>query len=122
MLSGIYYYMDLGGRRPVKEFISSLPVKDRAKVFAYFNELKVQGHNMRRPMADYLRDGIYELRPKHNRIFYFFYMKDKVVLVHAIRKFILKIPEQDLELCIKRKKALEVYGLAIENIDQKGAI
>jgi len=122
MLSGIYYYVDPNGRKPVKEFISSLSIQDRAKVFAYFDELKVQGHNMRRPMADYLRDGIYELRPKHNRIFYFFYMKDKVVLVHAIKKFMLKIPDHDLTLCIKRKKTLEIGGMAIENIDQKGNI
>lgn len=116
MLSGIYFYVDQHGRRPVKEFINALSQKEQAKVIAYLEELKAQGHNMRRPMADYLRDGIYELRPKYDRIFYFFYMRDKVVLVHAIRKLALRVPETDLALCIKRKGAVESGGAIIEKI------
>ena len=107
MLSSIYYFVDEKGNNPVKEFIKSLPIKERAKVFAYFVELKNQGHNLRRPIADYLTDGIYELRPKDNRIFYFFFLKDNAVLVHAIRKKTSKVPEGDLRLCIKRKMQIE---------------
>ncbi len=109
MLSNIYYFVDEKGNNPVKEFIKLLPIKERAKVFAYLVELKNQGHNLHRPMADYLRDGIYELRPKNNRIFYFFFLKDSVVLVHAIRKKTEKIPEANLSLCIKRKALVEEY-------------
>lgn len=116
MLSGIYFYVDQHGRIPVKDFINALSQKEQAKVIAYLDELMVQGHNMRRPMADYLRDGIYELRPKRDRIFYFFYMRDKVVLVHAMRKLVLKVPEADLALCIKRKEMVEVCGASIEKI------
>ena len=108
-LSSIYYFVDERGTSPVKEFIKSLPLKERAKVFAYVAELKKQGHNLRRPVADYLGNGIYELRPKTNRIFYFFFLKDSAVLVHAVRKKTKKIPEKDLELCIKRKAQVEGY-------------
>lgn len=107
MLEGVYYFVDERGNRPVKEFIFSLPVNERAKIWAYFTELKQQGHNLRRPMADYIGDGIYELRPKDNRIFYFFFLKDKAVLIHAIRKKTDKIPEADLNLCLKRKMLTE---------------
>jgi phage-related protein len=103
MLSNIYYYIDARGNNPVKEFIASLPLKERAKVLAYIEELRQQGHNLRRPLADYVGQGIYELRPKHNRVFYFFFMKDSAVLVHAIKKKTDKIPEGDLQLCVKRK-------------------
>jgi len=58
-------------------------------------------------MADYLGHGIYELRPKNNRIFYFFFLKDSAVLLHAIKKKTYEIPESDLNICIKRKYQVE---------------
>ena len=116
MLSNIYYFVDDKGNNPVKEFIKLLPIKERAKVFAYIVELKNQGHNLHRPMADYLRDGIYELRPKDNRIFYFFFLKDSAVLVHAIRKKTDKIPAGDFSLCLKRKALVEEHK-QIEKIE-----
>jgi len=107
--------VDDRGHKPVKEFIDALPLKDQAKVLAYLDELKKQGHNLRRPMADYLGDGIYELRPKDNRIFYFFYLKDSAVLIHILRKKSDKIPDKDMELCIKRRKQIEA-GCSIEKL------
>lgn len=114
MLKSINYFIDDRGDVPVKSFIEKLPVKEQAKIFAYLEELKGQGHNLRRPMADYLGEGIYELRPKDNRIFYFFLLRENVVLLHAIRKKTDKIPERDLALCIKRRKQVEDSG----NIEQ----
>ena len=117
MIKGIYYFVDEDGCKPVKEFIDSLTEKEQAKVYAYIAELKNQGNNFRRPMADYLRDGIYELRPRDNRIFYFFYLRDKAVLVHAIKKHVNRIPENDLKLCIKRRIKIEARGANIERIE-----
>ena len=62
-LKDVYYFKDKDGHRPVKEFIHSLTFKEQSKVYSYIAELKIQGNNLRRPMADYLEDGIYELRP-----------------------------------------------------------
>ncbi|MFH1259241.1 MAG: type II toxin-antitoxin system RelE/ParE family toxin [Elusimicrobiota bacterium] len=109
MLKNIYYFVDERGDNPVREFIDSLPIKERAKIFAYIEELRNQGHNLRRPIADYLGNDIYELRPKSNRIFYFFFLKDNAVLVHAIKKKTDKIPNADLNLSIKRKGLVEEY-------------
>lgn len=119
MLSNIYYFVDEKGNNPVKEFIASLPVKERAKIFAYIAELRVQGHNLRRPMADYLKNGIYELRPKANRIFYFFFLKHSAVLLHAVRKKTDRILEKDLALCIKRKQATEEL-MRMEKLEKGG--
>lgn len=119
MLLSIGYFIDDRGRNPVKEFIEELTVKEKAKIFAYLHELQRQGHNLRRPMADYLRDGIYELRPSHHRIFYFFFLRECAVLLHAIRKQTDKIPESDLTVCLKRLKEVEVEG-NIEEIDLEG--
>ena len=107
MSFNIYYFIDERGQKPVKEFIDRLSWKEQAKVMAYLVELRQQGHNLRRPMADYIGDGIYELRPKDNRIFYFLFLKDNVVLLHALRKKTDKIPTGDLALCFKRKSQVE---------------
>jgi phage-related protein len=116
MLKGIYFYVDDRGHKPVREFIEALSLRDQAKVLAYVDELKKQGHNLRRPMADYLGDRIYELRPSDNRIFYFFFLKNHAVLLHALRKRTDKIPHGDLELCLKRIKQIE-SGADIERLD-----
>ncbi len=116
-LKGVYYFVDKDGTKPVKKFIDSLTQKEQAKVYAYITELKKQGINLRRPMADYLEDGIYELRPKDNRIFYFFYLRDRAVLVHAIKKHVKRIPESDLKICLKRKIEIETCGSNIEKIE-----
>ena len=117
MLKGVYYFVDEDGNKPVKKFIDSLTEKEQAKIYAYITGLKDQGNNLRRPMADYLRDGIYELRPKDNRIFYFFYLRDRAVLLHAIKKHVKKIPDGDLKLCIKRRIKTEACGASIERIE-----
>lgn len=119
-IAGIYYFVDERGDNPVRDFIESLPLKERAKVFAYINELKRQGNNLRRPMADYLEDGIYELRAKDNRIFYFFYLKDNAVLVHAAKKKTREIPRNDLNLCLKRKQLVETGCGHIERLRSRG--
>ena len=116
MLKDIYFYVDDRGQRPVRDFIDSLPLRDQAKVLAYCDELKKQGHNLRRPMADYLGEGIYELRPKDNRIFYFFFLKDSAVLLHSLRKKTDKIRSGDLNLCLKRRQEVEA-GASLERLD-----
>lgn len=61
MLEAIYYFIDERGKNPVKEFIRALPWNERVKVFAYLAELREKGHELHRPLADYLGEGIYEL-------------------------------------------------------------
>jgi len=66
------------------------------------------GHELRRPLADFLRDGIHELRMRKGRvnyrILYFFHGRDLVVLAHAITKEDT-VPEADIERAIRRRKA-----------------
>jgi phage-related protein len=117
-VQNVYYYVDTRGKKPVIEFIEALSSHDQAKVLAYIGELKKQGHNLRRPMADYLGNDIYELRPKDNRIFYFFYLKGNVILVHAIKKKTKQILPVDLALCLRRKQEIESeYGHHLEKLE-----
>jgi len=45
------------------EWMKRLPTKAKAKCLAYLARLESFGNDLWRHLADYLRDGIYELRP-----------------------------------------------------------
>jgi len=117
MPKSLYFYVDERGNNPVKEFMENLPEKEKSKVHAYMAELREHSYNLRRPMADYLGNGLYELRPRDNRIFYFFFLRDEIVLLHAIRKRTDRIPEGDLSICQKRKRQVEEGIGHIEKIN-----
>ena len=114
MLKHLYFFVDERGHAPVEQALKELSEKEDMKVRAYLKILKEYGHALHRPIAGYLGDGIYELRPQSHRVFYFFFLKDSAVLLHVIRKKTDKIPANDLALCIKRKKETE----ALENIKE----
>ena len=45
----------------IREWLRSLPEKVGRKCLLYLDMLEQHGHELRRPIADLLRDGIYEL-------------------------------------------------------------
>ncbi len=114
MIKHVYCFVEENGFSPIEKFIDTLMVKERAKIKAYIKILREFGHNVRRPIADYLGEGIYELRPAAHRVFYFFYLRDSIVLLHVLRKNTDKIPINDLKLCIKRKMKVELLGILKE--------
>lgn len=111
----IVYYKDDAGSVPVLDWLTELGRRDRkaaAKCAARIEVLAELGHELRRPMADYLRDGIYELRIRDRRvnyrILYFFHGQDQdlVVLSHALKKE-KEVPSADIERALSRKAAFE---------------
>ena len=53
------------------DWLRKLKRKDRrgfAKCAACIGRLAGEGHDLRRPVADYLEDGIYELRARSGRV------------------------------------------------------
>jgi phage-related protein len=50
---------------PIIEWLDGLPAKGRLKCLVRLKRLEDLGHELRRPEADYLRDGIYELRASY---------------------------------------------------------
>ena len=68
------------------------------------------GHELRRPEADYLRDGVYELRARlgrvNYRILYFFHGANVAVLAHAITKE-ADVPAVDINRAIERRRRYE---------------
>ena len=61
---------------PLLDWLDRLPTKVRAKCTERIDRLGELGRELHRPEADYLRDGIYELRATyqgiHYRVLYFF--------------------------------------------------
>ena len=70
-------------------------------------QLEAKGHELRRPAADSLRDGIYELRASYQgvnyRILYFFAGKNVVVVSHGLKKE-REVPAFEIDRAIERKK------------------
>ena len=94
----------------VREWLKTLPNKAQRKCLTYIAQLEMQGHQLRRPIADFLRDGIYELRPScqnvQYRILYFFSGKGSVVLSHGITKE-QAVPNAEINRAIERKRKFE---------------
>ncbi len=92
------------------EWLDELPPKAQQKCLARLKRLEDLGHELRRPEADYLRDGIYELRASHQgihyRILYFFHRRAAVVLSHGIVKE-REVPSKEIDSAIRTKVAFE---------------
>lgn len=98
----VVYYPDSRGRAPALEFLLGLDQGEQEKAFAYISHMEEQGENLRRPIAEYLGDKIYELRPKQIRILYAFVGKEIAVVLHAFRKKTDPVPPRDKTLAETR--------------------
>jgi phage-related protein len=106
----IVLFQDAKGEIPVLKWLNKLATHDKkgyANCVARIEQLAEYGFELRRPAADFLRDGIYELRAKHvrvqYRILYFFHGQNVVILAHAIIKEDNEVPERDIELALTSK-------------------
>jgi hypothetical protein len=106
----VYFYRDEDGSLPLLRWLDALPKKVQLKCTARISRRAELGHELRRPEADYLRDGIDELRASFQgvpyRVLYFFAGKAVVVLSHGITKE-RDVPGQEIDRAIQRKKQVE---------------
>jgi phage-related protein len=102
----LYFYQE-EGTVPLLEWLDELPTTARAKCTVRLERLAELGHELRRPEADTLRDGIYELRAKHAgvnyRMFYFFHGRSAAVISHGISKQRADVPEREMQTAFLRK-------------------
>jgi phage-related protein len=110
----VIFYRDEQKQAPVLEWLKVLLKQDRkgyTNCMARIGLLAETGHELRRPAADFLRDGIYELRAKHRhvqyRILYFFHGQNVAILAHAITKEGAAVPDADIDRAIARKRLFE---------------
>jgi len=95
---------------PVRDWLEGIPKKAQAKCLVKLGRLETVGHELRRPEADYLRDGIYELRVRFQsvnyRMLYFFHGRTVAVVSHGVVKE-KAVPPKEIDLAVSRKQKFE---------------
>lgn len=103
---GIEFYETEDGKCPIWDFLEALRLKaptnkdariQHKQASLYIELLQQNGTHMNAEITKHLDDGIWELRPGYNRVFYFFYQNDTYVLLHQFRKKSQKTPKREIE-------------------------
>lgn len=119
----VIFYQEADGTVPFLEWYETLPeaVQDKCRIAV--ERLRESGHQLRRPEADYLRDGIYELRTKRGkgnyRILYFFDGKVAAVVSHGLVKED-RVPPKAIDRARERKLRFQADP-SLHTYEQKGA-
>lgn len=95
---------------PFLNWFDTLPAKAQDKCRIKIERLQELGHELRRPEADLLRDGVYELRIGlqgiNYRILYFFHGRAVAVLSHGLIKKQV-VPKKEIDEAIRRKTTFD---------------
>lgn len=109
----VFFFQDADGHSPVAEWLEEL---QRSDLLAYMKcgglirRLEASGYELRRPTADFIRDGIHELRARRGRVnyrlLYFFHGRNVAIVAHGLTKEDV-VPRMDIERALARKRAYE---------------
>lgn len=106
----LLFFQSADGVSPVWEWLKDLRRREPrayAKCVLRIRRLAGLGHELRRPEADLLRDGIYELRARlgtvNYRVLYFFHGRNVAVLAHGITKED-EVPAVEINRALERKR------------------
>jgi phage-related protein len=104
----VVFYREVDGTVPVLEWLDGLSLPAIVKCRSKLERLKELGHELRRPEADFLRDGIYELRIRlrriNYRILYFYHGNAAAVVSHGIVKE-REVAPKEIDRAVERKQA-----------------
>lgn len=99
-----YEFAKLDDRIPMIDFLESLSIKERAKIFAAIDkliELKNHALQPKENLSKHLDDGIFELRVSfENRIarsLYFYESNRQIIFTHGFIKKEQKTPKGEIE-------------------------
>lgn len=102
----IEFYETADGKSELWDFLETLRTKAVSSKDAriqykqatlYIQLLQDNGTRLNENITKHLEDGIWELRPGSNRVFYFFYENNTFVLLHQFRKKSQKTPKREIE-------------------------
>lgn len=101
------FYRLPNGKAPVELFLDSLEIKMRGKAVDSIMLLEEYGNLLSMPYARAMGDGLFELRIKFAgdiaRIFYFFFVENRIILTNGFVKKTAKTPPNELKLARKYK-------------------
>jgi len=117
----VVFYKQDDGSVPVLEWLDSLQRRALDKCTVRIERLEEIGHELRRPEADFLRDGIYELRVGlqhvNYRMLYFFPGRTAAVISHGLEKED-EVPPKEIEKAIERKRKFEQNPKAHTHVEE----
>ena len=107
----VEYYKTESGKTPAYDFIVGLPVKMRAKAFREIALLEELGTKIKMPYSRPMGDGIHELRIQFagdiSRVFYFFFVRRKIILTNGFIKKTDQTPPEELQTARDYKSSFE---------------
>jgi len=96
---------------PIVDFLDGLDIKMRAKALKEIDLLRELGQVIREPYSKHIQDGIYELRIKLasniSRMFYFFYVDNRIIITNGFIKKTQKTPKGEIERAARYKADYE---------------
>ena len=117
----VEFYETQDGKSQIWEFLEDLRIKaatskdariQHKQASLYIELLQQNGTRLNENITKHLEDGIWELRPGNNRVFYFFFQDNTFVLLHQFRKNTQKTPKREIE---KAKRERDDYLFRKEN-------
>jgi phage-related protein len=105
-ITSVILYRELDGSVPFLDWFDRLPDRAKDRCRARLELLRAFGHELRRPAAENLGRGVYELRARSGRVnyrmVYFFHGQRAVVVSHGFAKQQAEVPPQEVELARRR--------------------
>ena len=105
----VVLFMDEERVCPLLVWLDKLPTKVQDKCIVRIERLAELGHELRRPEADFLRDGIYELRTSFQSVNYrmlYFFHQQTAVISHGLTKE-KQVPDREIAVAIRHRKLFE---------------
>jgi len=102
----VNYYKDHNGKKPVEEWIDTLDIKLKIKIFRLFELLEEFNLGLKAPYVKPLEDKLYEIRVKDSkgiyRIIYFSYTNRQFIMLNGFVKKTQKTPKKEIKLAYQR--------------------
>lgn len=101
----IEFYENTNGYSQLWSFLEALRIKSHKsknariqfnQISLYLDLLEQNGTRLGENITKHIDDGIWELRPGNNRIFYFYFENNTFVLLHQFRKRTQKTPAREI--------------------------
>ena len=117
----VEFYETQDGKSQIWECLEELRIKaatskdariQHKQASLYIELLQQNGTRLNENITKHLEDGIWELQPGNNRVFYFFFQDNTFVLLHQFRKKTQKTPKREIE---KAKRERDDYLFRKEN-------
>ncbi len=100
----VVFFTDDDGTVPLLDWLDKQDRKVQDKCLVKIERLEELGHELRRPEADYLRNGVYELRVRYRSVNYrmlYFFHEQIAVVSHGLTKEDV-VPDREIDLAMSR--------------------